>query len=535
MGVVAHDWEGSPQKVTQDLLEGVYLNSDRDLFEWDLDVSAAGMPKASFEVYFYLHNQTNGHGWLFGESTRHRCRRYMIVHSESLGGGRPTPSPCQENWMSEQAKMGGWNHIITFHSADTSYVVLNGVRTDLHSVAQEDSSSSALRLGAPFGGYYTHVTVAAARVYARELRFEEIAENALELSGETWQLWREDWDCMGDETSFVESYGDSAHVCAAFCTYHNFYAYWANEDSRQSVCRCYHRCEGDALSGSKNEVYGKSAYCRATAALGMQNGDIQDDQISASSTHADCVGPAAARLYHILDNDGSYYDYGGSKGAWCPNDVEIGEWLQVDLGGIRAVSGVAMQGAADAVEWVTSYTVSVAQTLEDEVWIEVRSETDSSRFAGNTDQHSVVIQRFAAVVEARYIRVYPQTYHSWNSMRLELYGSRCPVVEPLDYSEYEEPPPPPPDAEPPVLTLVGDAHVEVLQHQTYIDAGATAVDLVDGVTPITPLGLEDVATSAITTHDAPFVIRYLAEDAAGNQAVPGLERKGWSMPTSNTM
>eukprot|EP00854_Cymbomonas_tetramitiformis_P003754 gene3755-4695_t len=83
--------------------------------------------------------------------------------------------------------------------------------------------------------------------------------------------------------------------------------------------------------------------------------------------------------------------------------------------------------------------------------------------------------------------------------------------------EYEEPEP---DFAPPVITLTGDAMVEVEQFSTYTDSGAVANDLVDGAVRcwrVDDLGTE-LDTSEVTPAGAPHVLVYRAEDASGNGA-----------------
>ena len=43
-------------------------------------------------------------------------------------------------------------------------------------------------------------------------------------------------------------------------------------------------------------------------------------------------------------------------------------------------------------------------------------------FQGNSERQIVVINRFRSPIRARFIRMYPQTWHGHISMRLELYG-----------------------------------------------------------------------------------------------------------------
>ncbi|KAK3258508.1 hypothetical protein CYMTET_32448 [Cymbomonas tetramitiformis] len=73
----------------------------------------------------------------------------------------------------------------------------------------------------------------------------------------------------------------------------------------------------------------------------------------------------------------------------------------------------------------------------------------------------------------------------------------------------------PPDVIPPVITLLGEGHVEVRQRGRYDDAGALVYDNVDGYSDeLVVEGLEEVDTCCI----AEFQITYRAADQAGNMA-----------------
>jgi hypothetical protein len=77
--------------------------------------------------------------------------------------------------------------------------------------------------------------------------------------------------------------------------------------------------------------------------------------------------------------------------------------------------------------------------------------------------------------------------------------------------------PPPPDTTPPVITLNGANPVTVLAGSIYVDAGATALDDVDGniTSRITTTGLP-IDTNVIGNH----TVTYNVPDKAGNQAAP---------------
>ena len=69
-----------------------------------------------------------------------------------------------------------------------------------------------------------------------------------------------------------------------------------------------------------------------------------------------------------------------------------------------------------------------------------------------------------------------------------------------------------PDTTAPVITITGDSTISIQQNTTYSDAGATAIDAVDGTVTVTSSGSVD--TSTIGSYS----ITYTAVDAANNSA-----------------
>lgn len=75
--------------------------------------------------------------------------------------------------------------------------------------------------------------------------------------------------------------------------------------------------------------------------LGMQNGEIKDGQITASS-----AGKNEPAYNARLNLEGK---------SWCPAEKSKSEYLQVDLGEIKAVSKVLIQGKGTWRHWVTGF------------------------------------------------------------------------------------------------------------------------------------------------------------------------------------
>ena len=72
--------------------------------------------------------------------------------------------------------------------------------------------------------------------------------------------------------------------------------------------------------------------------------------------------------------------------------------------------------------------------------------------------------------------------------------------------------PPPPDTTAPVITVNGSNPVTVNQNSSYIDAGATATDNVDGTVSVATTGTVNTSTIGV------YTITYQAKDSAGNTA-----------------
>lgn len=86
--------------------------------------------------------------------------------------------------------------------------------------------------------------------------------------------------------------------------------------------------------------------------LGMQNGQIPDSSISASTMYNSYMGPENGRL-HFQAKSGEY-------GAWAvaSNSNNEFQWFQVDFGSFAKITGLSTQGRQDGSWWVKTYSVS---------------------------------------------------------------------------------------------------------------------------------------------------------------------------------
>lgn len=96
------------------------------------------------------------------------------------------------------------------------------------------------------------------------------------------------------------------------------------------------------------------------------------------------------------------------------------EWVQIDLGANKTISGVVTQGKnstyADDLnsgdQWTISYRVTHSSDGTNFSFVDY-----GHVFTGNTDGNTKVTNTFSTSVLARYIRIYPYTYFGYPSMR----------------------------------------------------------------------------------------------------------------------
>ncbi|CAB3999807.1 partial [Paramuricea clavata] len=140
-------------------------------------------------------------------------------------------------------------------------------------------------------------------------------------------------------------------------------------------------------------------------ALGMANKKIQDSRI-ASSSYWTGLPAQEGRL--------------NGATAWSANENDKNQWIQVDLGKEKVVTAIATQGRKNADQWVGSYFVSYS--LDREKFERYQLNGEDEMFSGNDDKNTVVTNVLSPQINARYIRIHPQSWCNHISMRMELYG-----------------------------------------------------------------------------------------------------------------
>ena len=101
--------------------------------------------------------------------------------------------------------------------------------------------------------------------------------------------------------------------------------------------------------------------------------------------------------------------------AWSAQHNAVGQYIQMDNGRTQAITGVITQGRHGMSQWVTKYKVKYS--VDGASWLDVDG---GATFDGNSDCDTKARGVFNKAVQARYVRIYPQTWYSHMSMRCGL-------------------------------------------------------------------------------------------------------------------
>ncbi|KAM6962808.1 discoidin domain-containing receptor 2 [Aplochiton taeniatus] len=151
--------------------------------------------------------------------------------------------------------------------------------------------------------------------------------------------------------------------------------------------------------------------------LGMSGGQIQDEDISASSQWSESTAARYGRL-----------DFEEGDGAWCPEiTVEpdsLKEFLQIDLRSLHFITLVGTQGrhaGGMGNEFTQMYKIKYSR--DGSRWISWRNRQGKQVIEGNRNAYNIVLKDLEPPIIARFVRFMPVTDHSMNvCMRVELYG-----------------------------------------------------------------------------------------------------------------
>ncbi|XP_033828597.1 discoidin domain-containing receptor 2 isoform X2 [Periophthalmus magnuspinnatus] len=148
-------------------------------------------------------------------------------------------------------------------------------------------------------------------------------------------------------------------------------------------------------------------------ALGLEDGRIRDEALSASSQWHFTTGPQYARL-NREEGDG----------AWCPQVASDSQYLQVDLGRLTFLTMVGTQGRyahSSGNEFARAYRLNYSR--DGVLWKSWKNRQGNTVLEGNTNAYASVLNDLHPPVITRFVRVLPVPRQATTvCMRLELYG-----------------------------------------------------------------------------------------------------------------
>ncbi|XP_038062012.1 lactadherin-like [Patiria miniata] len=161
----------------------------------------------------------------------------------------------------------------------------------------------------------------------------------------------------------------------------------------------------------------ETAECSSPEALGMEDGTIPDDHITASSVwestnYPGCCPPQKGRL--------------NSDSIWAPSS-NPDSWIEMDLATSTVVSGVITQSLALGKfnGYVTMYKVAFKKQSTSQCEHVRDGNGNVKLFKGNTDARCTpVTNMFNESVVASVVRIEPTEWHVWVRLQLELLGCR---------------------------------------------------------------------------------------------------------------
>lgn len=150
--------------------------------------------------------------------------------------------------------------------------------------------------------------------------------------------------------------------------------------------------------------------------LGLQKRLIPDASLSASSFHSSLLyrwSPDLARLHQE-----------GIANAWRPKNNNPHEWLQVDLGKVKRITGVVTQGARSVFTKMTVTEFSVTVSHDGHSWSSVLEESSQREkiFTGNNEPDDEALTVFHPPLFGRYLRLHPRGWINGIALRLEVLG-----------------------------------------------------------------------------------------------------------------
>nr|XP_042904159.1 uncharacterized protein LOC107439698 isoform X4 [Parasteatoda tepidariorum] len=117
----------------------------------------------------------------------------------------------------------------------------------------------------------------------------------------------------------------------------------------------------------------------------------------------------------------------GLKGGWVPRVEDRHPYLLIEFPQEEMLTSVHVKGREDEDNWVTSFRVIASP--DNKNWLPVFGEDGTEVLEGNEDQDTPIHHYFKQPMKAKFIKIIPESWHKWPSLRLDVLV--CPFEEVL--------------------------------------------------------------------------------------------------------
>ncbi|XP_043362085.1 discoidin, CUB and LCCL domain-containing protein 1-like isoform X2 [Dermochelys coriacea] len=188
------------------------------------------------------------------------------------------------------------------------------------------------------------------------------------------------------------------------------------------------------LSREKGITLYESAFANG---LHSKRGSLSEKRLifHKACDHAlEAAGFNASSSWHEVNAMGQYKPWTAEQAAfsahgnsWAADPSSETEWLEIDLGGRKNITGIITKGSSDKYNfYVKSY--QVFSSRDGKNWKAYRSSSgqEETVFEGNADSLQEVSNTFIPPILARYLRIMPQSWNQRIALKVALQG--CQVA-----------------------------------------------------------------------------------------------------------
>ncbi|KAM3829646.1 discoidin, CUB and LCCL domain-containing protein 1-like [Vipera latastei] len=152
--------------------------------------------------------------------------------------------------------------------------------------------------------------------------------------------------------------------------------------------------------------------------------------------HKDCARALevasfnASSCWHEQNMLGGHHAWAAEQAAfaadgssWAADHSSANEWLEIDLGGKRNITGIVTKGSSHKYNYyVKSYQVQFSRDGKNWKTYKSSSTNEEKIFEGNSDNYQEVSNAFIPPILARYLRVVPQSWNQRAALKVGVLG-----------------------------------------------------------------------------------------------------------------